>query len=148
MGIFITDAIPRKARVRPSALGLVRIGLLLCVGGAMIPAAADNGPLYVAPGPSSLISADMAKRNQEQLAGTGRKLVDLLGNSLKSSTSRATDLVVTTKCGHYLSATITYADGTAKTLNLSNAPASQSDMDNAKAAIPILRIDDQSGCDH
>ncbi|HZE44074.1 MAG TPA: hypothetical protein VE058_09835 [Steroidobacteraceae bacterium] len=90
----------------------------------------------------------MAKRNQEQLAGTGRKLVDLLGNSLKSSTSRATDLVVTTKCGHYLSATITYADGTAKTLNLSNAPASQSDMDNAKAAIPILRIDDQSGCDH
>jgi hypothetical protein len=148
MGILITDAIPRKARVRPSALGLVRIGLLLSVGGAMIPAAADNGPLYVAPGPSSLISADVAKRNQEQLAGTGRKLGDLLGNSLKSSTSRATDLVVTTKCGHYLSATITYADGTAKTLNLSNAPASQSDMDNAKAAIPILRIVDQFGCDH
>jgi hypothetical protein len=147
MGILITDAIPRKARVTPSALGLVRMGLLLSVVGAMIPAAADNGPLYVAPGPSSLISGDVAKRNQEQLAGTGRKLGDLLGSSLKS-TSRATDLVVTTKCGHYLSATITYADGTAKTLNLSNAPASQSDMDNAKAAIPMLRIVDQFGCDH
>jgi hypothetical protein len=148
MGIFITDAIPRKARVRLSAIGMVRMGLLLGVGGAMIPAAADNGPLYVAPGPSGLISADVAKRNQEQLAGTGRKLGDLLGSSLKSSASRATDLVVTTKCGHYLSATITYADGTAKTLNLSNAPASQSDMDKAKAAIPILRIVDQFGCDH
>jgi hypothetical protein len=147
MCILITDAIPRKARARPSALGLVRMVLLLSVGGAMIPAAADNGPLYVAPGPSGLISADLAKRSQEQLAGTGRKLGDLLGNSLKS-TSRATDLVVTTKCGHYLSATITYADGTAKTLNLSNAPASQGDMDNAKAAIPILRIVDQFGCDH
>ena len=147
MGILITAAIPRKARVTPSALGLVRMGLLLSVVGAMIPAAADNGPLYVAPGPSSLISGDVAKRNQEQLAGTGRKLGDLLGSSLKS-TSRATDLVVTTKCGHYLSATITYADGTAKTLNLSNAPASQSDMDNAKAAIPMLRIVDQFGCDH
>jgi hypothetical protein len=148
MAILITEVIPREARVRPSALGLVRMVLLLSVGGAMIPAAADNGPLYVAPGPSSLISADAAKRSQEQLAGTGRKLGDLLGNSLKSSTSRATDLVVTTKCGHYLSATITFADGTAKTLNLSNAPASQSDMDNAKAAIPILRIVDQFGCDH
>jgi hypothetical protein len=148
MGILITGAIPRKARVRLSALALVRIGLLLSAGGAMIPAAADNAPLYVAPGPSSLVPADVAKRNQEQLAGTGRKLGDLLGGSLKSSTSRATDLVVTTQCGHYLSATITYADGTAKTLNLSNAPASQSDMDNAKAAIPILRIVDQFGCDH
>ena len=147
MGILITDAIPRKARVKLSALGLVRMGLLLAVGGAMNPVLADNGPLYVAPGPSSLVSADLAKRNQEQLAGTGRKLGDLLGSSLKSSTSRVTDLVVTTKCGHYLSATVTYADGTAKTLNLSNAPASQSDMDNAKAAIPKLRIVDLFGCD-
>jgi hypothetical protein len=44
--------------------------------------------------------------------------------------------------------TISYADGTAKTLNLGNAPASQSDMDKAKAAIPILRIVDQPGCEH
>jgi len=114
----------------------------------MIPAAADNGPLYVAPGPTSLISADVIKRNQEQLAGTGRHLGALLGNSLKSSTSHATDLVVTIKCGHYQSATITYSDGTAKTLSLSNAPASQSDMDNAKTAIPVLRIVDLFECDH
>jgi hypothetical protein len=56
--------------------------------------------------------------------------------------------VVTTQCGHYLWASISFADGTAKTLNLGNAPASQSDMDKAKAAIPILRIVDQPGCDH
>src|ERR1700731_931721 len=80
MGILISGAISRKARVRLRVLSLVRIGLLLSVGSAMIPAEADNGPLYVAPGPSSLISPDVIKRNQEQLAGTGRKLGDLLGN--------------------------------------------------------------------
>jgi hypothetical protein len=124
------------------------IGLgLFSLGAIILPAAADNGPLYVAPGPSSLVAPDVAKRSQEQLAGTARKLGDLIGDSLKSRTSHATDLVVTTKCGHYLFASISYADGSAKTLNLGNAPASQSDMDKAKAAIPILRIVDQPGCD-
>ena len=126
---------------------IVRAGLLLACGAAMVPAEADNGTLYVAPGPTTLISPDMIKRSQDQLGGTGRKLGDLIGSSLKSSTSRATDLAVTTKCGHYQSATITYADGSAKTLSLSNAPASQKDMDQAKAAIPILRIIDLGGCD-
>ena len=125
------------------------VGLgLLSVGGGVLPAAADDGPLYVAPGPSNLISPEVVRRNQEQLAGTARKLGDLIGNSLKSPTSHATDLLVTTKCGRYLSAIISYADGSAKTLNLGNAPASPSDMDKAKAAIPILRIVDQPGCDH
>jgi hypothetical protein len=118
------------------------------VGGAILPAAADNGALYVAPGPSNLVAPDVVRRNQEQLAGSARKLGDLLGDSLKSRTSHATDLVVTTKCGHYLFASISFADGTAKTLNLGNAPATQSDMDKAKAAIPILRIVDQPGCEH
>jgi hypothetical protein len=148
MGIVVARAISRKTRMRLPVAALVRIGLLLSIGGAMIPAEADNGPLYVAPGPSSLISPDVVRRNQEQLAGTSRKLGDLIGNSLKSGTSHATDLVVETKCGHYVSATITYADGSVKTLNLSNAPASQSDMDKAKAAIPILHIVEQFGCDH
>jgi hypothetical protein len=120
---------------------------LLSVTGSILPAAADNGPLYVAPGPSNLIAPDVVRRNQEQLAGTARKLGDLIGDSLKSPTSHATDLLVTTKCGRYLFATISYADGSAKTLNLGNAPAIQSDMDKAKAAIPILRIVDQPGCD-
>ena len=127
---------------------IVRAGLLLAFGAALVPAEADNGTLYLAPGPTTLISADVIKRNQDQLAGTGRKLGELLGNSLKSSTSHATDLAVTTKCGHYQSATIMYADGSAKTLNLSNAPASQKDMDHAKAAIPILRIIELGGCEH
>jgi len=123
------------------------VGLFLSMGSALLPAAADNGQLYVAPGPSSLVAPEVVKRNQEQLAGTARKLGDLLGSSLKSPTSHATDLVVTTKCGRYLSATISYADGSAKTINLGSAPSSQSDMDKAKAAIPILRFIDQSGCD-
>src|SRR5450755_2346097 len=146
MGLLFVGAMTRPAR---ASLGLaLGVGLLCCVGGAILPAAADNGALYVAPGPSSLIAPEVVKRNQEQLAGTARKLGDLIGNSLKSPTSHATDLVVTTKCGHYLSASISYPDGTAKTLNLGNAPASESDMDRAKAAIPILRIVDQPGCDH
>jgi hypothetical protein len=74
-------------------------------------------------------------------------LGDLIGDSLKSRTSHATELVVTTKCGRYLFASISFADGSAKSLNLGNAPASQSDMDKAKAAMPILRFVDQPGCD-
>ena len=125
---------------------LLRVSLLSTIGLAMVPAQADNNTLYVAPGPATLISPDIIKRN-EQLGGTHRRLGDLIGNSLQSAISRATDLIVTTKCGHYQSATITYADGSARTLNLSNAPASQKDIDQAKAAIPILRIVDLGGCD-
>jgi hypothetical protein len=126
---------------------IFRVGLLITFFAASVPAKADNNSLYLAPSPNTLISADMIKRNQEQLGGANRKLGDLIGSSLKSSNSRATDLVVTTKCGHYQSATITYADGSAKTLSLSNAPASQKDMDQAKAAILILRIVDLGRCD-
>jgi hypothetical protein len=148
MGILIIGAMTRVARDYLRVLALVTVALVFSVGGTILPAAADNGALYVAPGPSSLIAPEVIKRNQEQLAGTARKLGDLIGNSLKSSTSHATDLVVTTKCGHYLSASISYADGTVKILNLGNAAASQSDMDKAKAAIPILHIIEESGCDH
>ena len=55
------------------------IGFALCsIGGIILPAAADNGALYVAPGPSSLVAPDVVRRSQEQLAGTARKLGDLL----------------------------------------------------------------------
>ncbi|HWW30319.1 MAG TPA: hypothetical protein VNY80_09915 [Steroidobacteraceae bacterium] len=148
MGNYLTRMILRAARNCMRARPLIRIGLLLALAAVTISAEADDGPLYVAPGPSSLISPDIIKRNQDQLNGAGRKLGDLIGSSLKTPTSHATDLVVTTKCGHYISAIVTYADGSAKTLNLSNAPASQNDMDKAKAAIPILHFVDQAGCDH
>jgi prepilin-type processing-associated H-X9-DG protein len=146
MGGLIIGAIILKARNCRRAVALIGIGLI-CVGGAVLPAAADNGPLYVAPGPSNLLAPDVVRRSQEQLAGTARKLGDLIGDALRSPTSHAVELVVTTKCGHYLSANISFADGSAKTLNLGNAPATQSDMDKAKAAIPILRIVDQPGCE-
>jgi hypothetical protein len=145
MGILVVSA--AKVRMIMRSRSVIRAALLLAIGAVSVPAVADNGSLYVAPGPSNLISPELIKRNQEQLAGSGRKLGDLIGSSLKSSTSHATDLVVTTQCGHYVSATITYADGSAKTLNLSHAPASKGDMDNAKAALPILRIVDVAGCD-
>jgi hypothetical protein len=127
---------------------IARAVLLLVFGAALVSANADadSGTLYVAPGPTTLVSPDVIKRSQEQLGGSSRKLGDLISGSLKTSTSRATDLTVTIKCGHYQSATITYADGSARTLNLSNAPASQKDMDQAKAAIPILRIIELGGC--
>ncbi|HEY2462672.1 MAG TPA: hypothetical protein VGI32_01315 [Steroidobacteraceae bacterium] len=145
MGILIIGATTQEAREGLRAAALIGFALF-CIGGVILPAAADNGPLYVAPGPSNLVAPDVVRRNQEQLAGTARKLGDLIGSSLKTPTSHATGLVVTTKCGHYLSASISYADGTAKTFNLGNAPATQSDMDKAKAAIPILRIVDEPGC--
>ena len=147
MGILIIGKMTGVARDKPRAVALVAVALSFSIGGVILPAAADNGALYVAPGPSSLVAPDVVKRSQEQLAGTARKLGDLIGSSLKSSTSHATDLVVTTKCGHYLSASISYADGTVKTLSLGNAAASQSDMDKAKAAIPILRIVEEYGCE-
>jgi hypothetical protein len=126
---------------------MLRTGLFLVLSAVAVCAAADEHPLYVAPGPNTLISPDVIKRNQDQLSGTARKLGDLLGNSLESKSSRAIDLTVTIRCGHYQSATITYADGSAKTLNLGNAPASRKDMDQAKAAIPILRFIDLGACD-
>ena len=45
---------------------IVRAGLLLACGAAMVPAEADNGTLYVAPGPTTLISLDMTKRCQRR----------------------------------------------------------------------------------
>jgi hypothetical protein len=146
MSNYQTSVVSGNARTCMRARQLICIGLLVALVAVNISAEADDGPLYVAPGPSNLISADVIKRSQDQLRGAGRKLGDLIGSSLRSPTSHATELVVTTRCGHYVSATITYADGSAKTLNLSNAPASQSDMDKAKAAIPILRIVDMPGC--
>ena len=145
-GNDLTRGIPLYARTNMHPRVSTCVGLFLVLIALNVPAEADDGPLYVAPGPSNLISPDVIKRSQDQLGGTGRKLCDLIGSSLRSPTSHATDLVVTTKCGHYLSATITYADGSAKTLNLSNTPASQRDMDKAKAAIPMLRIIDIPGC--
>jgi hypothetical protein len=147
MGIMTIGAITGNGRTKMRGAALLAFAFVIVVAGATRPAAADDSALYVAPGPSTLISPDVIKRNQEQLAGSARKLGDLLGNSLKSPSSHATDLVVTTKCGHYLSATISYSDGTAKTLNLGNAPASQGDMDKARAAIPILRIVEEGGCE-
>jgi hypothetical protein len=117
----------------------------LVLGGTILPALADDAPLYVAPGPSTIVSTDTVKRYQ-QSATSSRKLGDIIGGSLKSPSGHATDLVVTTKCGRYQSATITYSDGSAKTMNLGGAPATKTDMEQAKAAIPILRIVDMGEC--
>lgn len=122
--------------------------LFIALGFVVTPSRADDtGGLYVAPGPSTLFSSDAIKRYQEQPGVTTRKLGDIIGSSLRSPNNQATELVVTTQCGHYKSATITYADGSAKTLNLGNAPATKTDLEQAKAAIPILQIVEIGGCD-
>jgi hypothetical protein len=114
--------------------------------GALL-ARADDHSVYVAPGPRTIVAPNNANTNQAEMAGSTRKLGDLIGSSLKLGTTQATDLLVTTKCGRYQTALITYADGTVKSLSLSNAPATKSDLEKAKAAIPILRVVDVAGCD-
>jgi hypothetical protein len=119
----------------------------VALGAVIVPAKADDkGALYVAPGPTTLMPVDAAKHYQDQPGVSGRKLGDIIGSSLKSPTGHATDLLVTTQCGHYKTATITYSDGLVKTMTLGNAPATKNDMERAKAAIPILRIVDEAGC--
>jgi hypothetical protein len=107
---------------------------------------ADDHPVYVAPGPRTIIAPANSGPNQTEFAGTTRKLGDLIGSSLKVGSTHATDLLVTTKCGRYQTAVITYADGTVKSLSLSDAPATKTDLEKAKAAIPILRVVDIADC--
>jgi hypothetical protein len=123
----------------------IRALLALCCASYAI-VHADDRSVYVAPGPKTIIAPNNASGNQAEYGGSTRKLGDLIGSSLKSGTTHATDLLVTTKCGRYESAMITYADGTVKSLNLGNAPATKSDLEKAKAAIPILRVIEAGGC--
>jgi hypothetical protein len=109
-------------------------------------AQADDRSVYVAPGPRTIIAPNVVSSNQAEYSGSTRKLGDLIGSSLKSGNNHATDLLVTTKCGHYQTAMITYADGSVKSLSLSNAPATKTDLEKAKAAIPILRVVDVPDC--
>ena len=107
---------------------------------------ADDRSVYVAPGPKTILAPSNASPNQAEVSGSTRKLGDLIGSSLKIGNTHATDLLVTTKCGRYQTAMITYADGTVKSLSLSNAPATKMDLEKAKAAIPILRVVDIADC--
>ena len=109
---------------------------------------ADDRSVYVAPGPKTILAPNIANANQAEVSESTRKLGDLIGGSLKMGNTHATDLLVTTRCGHYQTATITYADGTVKSLNLSNAPATKTDLEKAKAAIPILRVMDTADCNN
>jgi hypothetical protein len=122
--------------------------LLALVSSVASLAHADDHSVYVAPGPRTIIAPNFVSSNQAEYSGSTRKLGDLIGGSLKSGNTHATDLLVTTKCGHYQTAMITYADGTVKSLSLSNAPATKADLEKAKAAIPILRVVDVPDCNN
>ena len=123
---------------------LAMVVILFCF--ATFSAQAYDDSLYVAPNLQKILPADVARRNMEESGVGYRKLGDLLGNALKPASGSVTDVMVTTQCGHYQMATVTYSDGFARTLSLSNAPAVQKDMEQAKAAIPTLRIVDIGGC--
>jgi hypothetical protein len=121
--------------------------LALLLVGSLPAHADDDHSVYVAPGPKTIVVAPTnSSANQAEYSGTTRKLGDLIGSSLKLGNTHATDLLVTTKCGRYQTAMITYADGTVKSLSLSNAPATKTDLEKAKAAIPILRVVDIADC--
>ena len=79
----------RDAPISLHARAIICTGLLLALVTLNIPAAADNGPLYVAPGPSNLISPDVIKQGQNQVGVAGRKLGDLIGNSADALASTA-----------------------------------------------------------
>jgi hypothetical protein len=130
--------------MRHAALS-VSVSLTLLLTGISY-ADADDRSVYVAPGPKTIIAPNIANADHAEVSASTRKLGDLIGGSLKIGNTNATDLLVTTRCGHYQMATITYADGTVKTLNLSNAPATKTDLEKAKAAIPILRVVDTTDC--
>jgi hypothetical protein len=132
-----------QAMRHPAISGSVFLALLLT---GITHTHADDRSVYVAPGPKTILAPNIANANQAEVSGSTRKLGDLIGGSLKMGTTHATDLLVTTSCGHYQTATITYADGTVKSLNLSNAPATKTDLEKAKAAIPILRLVDIPDC--
>jgi hypothetical protein len=121
--------------------------LALLLVGSLPAHADDDHSVYVAPGPRTIVVAPTnSSSNQAENSGSTRKLGDLIGGSLKVGSTYATDLLVTTKCGRYQTAMITYADGTIKSMSLSNAPATKMDLEKAKAAIPILRVVDIADC--
>jgi hypothetical protein len=51
------------------------------------------------------------------------------------------------KCGHYLYAKASYSDNTFKTVDLANQAVNESELDQAKAALPLLRVVDLIGCE-
>jgi hypothetical protein len=121
--------------------------VVLLLVGSLSAHADDDRSVYVAPGPRTIVVAPAnSSQNQAENSGTTRKLGDLIGGSLKVGSTYATDLLVTTKCGRYQTAVITYADGTVKSLSLGNAPATKTDLEKAKAAILILRVVDTADC--
>jgi hypothetical protein len=128
---------------RPALFGTIFLTLLLT---NITQASADDRSVYVAPGPKTILAPNVANTSQAEVSGSTRKLGDIIGSSLKLGNNQATDLLVTTRCGHYQTATITYADGTVKSLSLGNAPATKLDLEKAKAAIPFLRVVDMADC--
>ena len=128
----------------PALYGSVFLTFLLT--GITSTKADDGHSVYVAPGPKTILAPNVVNANPVGVSASTRKLGDLIGGSLKMGSTHATNVLVTTQCGHYQTAMITYADGTVKSLSLSNAPATKTDLEQAKAAIPILRVEDLADC--
>jgi hypothetical protein len=73
-GNDLTRGIPLYARTNMHPRVSTCVGLFLVLIAPNVPAEADDGPLYVAPGPSNFISPDVIKRSQDQLRGNGQKI--------------------------------------------------------------------------
>jgi hypothetical protein len=118
---------------------------LLLVGGVLsVPALADNGAVTVAPNPFAPGYADTIRLNQGQVSPNGRQMGQILANATQNR--RPTEIVLTIKCNHFTSATLGYADGSVKSVNMSNLLVDRKELARAQAALPFLRVV-EDGCD-
>jgi hypothetical protein len=83
---------------------------------------------------------------KQAMDNTGQQMGQMLGAALQRQTKRPTDLVLAICDGHYHFATVTYSDGSIKTVDLGDKPSNQTELEQIKAAIPMIRVVDLVGC--
>lgn len=98
------------------------------------------------PDPYAQAFADTLKRNREQQEAVGRPLGALLGAALYKRQPKALVLVI--KCERYITALVSYDDGSLKSINLAGTDGNAVDRAKLAAyqtALPNLNVVD-GGC--
>lgn len=88
---------------------------------------------------------DTLRRNRENQENTGRQMGSLLVRALHKK--QTTSVVLVIKCEHYVSALVTYDDGTLNNLNLiaDGNEVDRTELAAYQAALPALQVVD-GGC--
>lgn len=129
-----------KTIMRTRHIVAMCFGVLIGAGG--VPANADNTVVVVQADPYAQAFADTLKRNRQQQEETGRQLGQLIGAAFHRPAAHVTEIILVMKCGHYLYATTSYSDSTTKTVDLANLEVKEAELEQAKAALPLLRVVD------